>query len=88
MLPSRNASLPLQVSEVYRKLRITVRYLLGNLHDFDPARDAVPFDQLPSTDRYMLCLLSNALQETHTSYSNYSFFRFFQVCLSCTTLGS
>eukprot|EP00891_Asterochloris_glomerata_P006431 jgi/Astpho2/6431/fgenesh1_pm.00094_%23_1_t len=67
-----------QVSDVYRKLRFTVRYLLGNLHDFDPAQHEVPFSQLPSTDRYILACLTTVLQETHTSYSKYSFFRFFQ----------
>ena len=74
----------MQVSDVYRKLRFTVRYLLGNLHDFDPAQHAVPFSQLPSTDRYMLACLTTVLQETHTSYSKYSFFRFFQVSSGCT----
>ena len=73
---------------MYRKLRFTVRYLLGNLHDFDPAQHAVPFSQLPSTDRYMLACLTTVLQETHTSYSKYSFFRFFQVSVDCTTLSA
>jgi len=34
------------VAETYRKIRNTFRYLLGNLSDFDPARDALPLDQL------------------------------------------
>ncbi len=76
----------MQVSDVYRKLRFTVRYLLGNLHDFDPAQHAVPFSQLPSTDRYILACLTTVLQETHTSYSKYSFFRFFQVSVGCARL--
>ena len=32
----------------------TARFLLGNLHDFDPVKDAVPYGQLPELDRYML----------------------------------
>ena len=40
-----------QVSEAYRKLRNTLRYLMGSLGDFDPERDSVPLDALPSIDR-------------------------------------
>ena len=35
-----------QVADVYRKLRFTLRFILGNLHDFDPAVDAVPYEQV------------------------------------------
>ena len=38
----------------YRKLRNTARYILGNLHDFDPAAHTVPYEQLPALDRYIL----------------------------------
>jgi isoleucyl-tRNA synthetase len=43
-----------RVAENYRKIRNTFRYILGNLYDFDPARDAVPFDQMQGLDQYML----------------------------------
>jgi isoleucyl-tRNA synthetase len=36
-----------QTSEVYRKIRGTLRFLIGNLHDYDPSQDAVPYEQLP-----------------------------------------
>ena len=41
----------MQTADTYRKLRFTLRFLLGNLDGFDPATDAVPYDQLPATDR-------------------------------------
>ena len=41
-------------AELYKKLRNTFRFLLSNLHGFDPARDRVPEDQLLPLDRYML----------------------------------
>jgi isoleucyl-tRNA synthetase len=41
----------LQTADTYRKLRFTLRFLLGNLDGFDPATNAVPYDQLPATDR-------------------------------------
>lgn len=40
-----------QVADAYRKLRGTLRFLLGNLSDFNPATDAVPYQQLPAVDR-------------------------------------
>jgi len=43
-----------RVAENYRKLRNTFRYILGNLYDFDPARDAVPPDEMQSLDQFML----------------------------------
>ena len=43
-----------RVADNYRKLRNTFRFLLGNLHDFDPAQDAVAWDKLEPLDQYML----------------------------------
>ena len=67
-----------QIAEVYRKIRNTARYLLGNLHDFDPAEDAIPYEQLPQIDRYMLHRSSEVLSEITAAYESYQFFRFFQ----------
>ena len=43
-----------RVADNYKKIRNTFRYILSNLTDFDPARDAVSFDQLIQLDQYML----------------------------------
>ena len=43
-----------QTSDSYRKLRGTLRFLMGNIGDFDPAADAVPYEDLPAFDRYVL----------------------------------
>ncbi|MEY2856318.1 MAG: hypothetical protein RLZZ74_627, partial [Cyanobacteriota bacterium] len=43
-----------QTSDSYRKVRNTARFLLGNLHDFDPKQDAVAYADLPELDKYML----------------------------------
>ncbi len=43
-----------QLSEAYRKIRNTFRFALGNLADFDPARDAVPEQEMGEFDRWML----------------------------------
>lgn len=67
-----------QLSDVYRKIRNTSRFLLGNLHDFDPAQDAVPYDQLPELDRYMLHRITEVFTDVQDAFESFQFFRFFQ----------
>jgi isoleucyl-tRNA synthetase len=67
-----------QLSDAARKIRNTARFLLGNLHDFDPAKDAVDYAQLPELDRYMLHRMSEVLSEITESFDRYQFFKFFQ----------
>ncbi|PZO33831.1 MAG: isoleucine--tRNA ligase [Shackletoniella antarctica] len=67
-----------QMADVYRKIRNTARFLLGNLHDFDPAKDAVPYDQLPALDRYMLHRMTEVFADITDAFETYQFFRFFQ----------
>jgi isoleucyl-tRNA synthetase len=68
-----------QMGDVRNKIRNTARFLLGNLHDFDPAKDAVPYEQLPELDRYMLHRMTEVFGEVKEAFENYQFFRFFQV---------
>lgn len=67
-----------QLSDVYRKIRNTARFLLGNLHDFDPAQHAVPYEQLPELDRYMLHRITEVFGEISQAFDSFQFFRFFQ----------
>ncbi|WP_164669083.1 isoleucine--tRNA ligase [Virgibacillus doumboii] len=62
-----------QVSEGYRKIRNTVRFMLGNLADFDPAKDAVPEAEMEEVDRYMLHRLQNLLKNVRDSYDIYEY---------------
>jgi isoleucyl-tRNA synthetase len=68
-----------QLSDASRKIRNTARFLLGNIHDFDPAKDAVPYAELPELDRYMLHRMSVVLGEITESFDRYQFFKFFQL---------
>ena len=43
-----------RIAENYRKIRNTLRYILGNLHGFDPEKDAVRFEEMQSLDQYLL----------------------------------
>ncbi|PLR77465.1 isoleucine--tRNA ligase [Bacillus sp. V3-13] len=62
-----------QVAEVYRKIRNTFRFLLGNLADFNPAADAVPFGKLREVDQFMLVKLNKLIKNVHDAYENYEF---------------
>ena len=68
-----------QLADVYRKVRNTSRYLLGNLHDFNPAADAIPVAELPLLDRWMLQRTAEVMDEITAAFENYEFFRFFQL---------
>eukprot|EP00981_Chlorochromonas_danica_P006554 scaffold1431_cov167-Ochromonas_danica.AAC.14 len=63
------------VSENYRKVRNTMRYLLGSLGDFNPQVDRVAYEDLPSVDKYMLGVLSSLVEEVETAFETYQFYR-------------
>jgi len=68
-----------QLAEVYRKLRNTARYLLGNLHDFDPAVDRVEYEQLSPLDTYVLHKLQEVVAEVTEDFDRYEFFKYYQL---------
>ncbi|PSB11395.1 isoleucine--tRNA ligase [Pleurocapsa sp. CCALA 161] len=67
-----------QTADMYRKVRNTARFLLGNLHDFDPKKDAVAYADLPELDKYILHRMTEVFAEVTEAYESYQFFRFFQ----------
>ena len=67
-----------QLSDIYRKIRNTARFLLGNLHDFDPETDVVAYDDLPELDQYMLHRMTEVFADVTNAFDTYQFFRFFQ----------
>ena len=71
-----------QLSDVYRKVRNTARYLLGNLHDFNPSQDSIPIKELPLIDRWMLNRTAEFIQEITISFERYEFSKFFQLLQS------
>ncbi len=62
-----------RLGETYRRIRNTARFLLANLHDFDPEKDFVSMDKLLSLDRWLLIYAENLQQEIIAHYHNYSF---------------
>ncbi|WP_243021032.1 isoleucine--tRNA ligase [Simplicispira sedimenti] len=62
-----------RVVDAYRRIRNTLRFLLANVSDFDPARDAVPFEQMLEIDRYALTRAAQFQQEVLAHYRGYEF---------------
>src|SRR5699024_2434085 len=54
-------------------IRNAIRFLLANLEDFDPVKDAINEHELEEIDRYMLVRLQNLVSNVKTSYENYDF---------------
>ena len=61
------------VSESYRKIRNTCRFVLGNISDFDPARDSVAYSDMLEFDRFMLARTEKLKAETRRAYENFDF---------------
>lgn len=58
--------------EVYRKLRNTVRWMLGSLHHFDE-RDRVPYDDMPELERFVLHRLSELDADIREAYADFDY---------------
>jgi isoleucyl-tRNA synthetase len=62
-----------RVVEGYRRLRNTLRFLMANTADFDPARDAVPLDALFEMDHYAIARANALVQAVVGDYDRYEF---------------
>jgi isoleucyl-tRNA synthetase len=62
-----------RVVDAYRRIRNTLRFLLANTNDFDPAKDAVPLDQMLEIDRYALSRAAQFQAEVLAHYEVYEF---------------
>jgi isoleucyl-tRNA synthetase len=66
-----------QLSEVYRKIRNTARFILGNINDFDPNKDMVAYEDMIEIDRWALLKLYNLLHKVNESFDEYEFHALF-----------
>jgi isoleucyl-tRNA synthetase len=62
-----------RVVEGYRRIRNTLRFLLANIADYDPAKHALPVTQWLEIDRYALALTQKLQDEVKTDYGRYEF---------------
>lgn len=76
-----------QVSEVYRKIRNTMRFLLANTNDFEPAKHAVAYDELRSVDKYMLIRLNEVIKTIREDgYDKYDFTQIYKTVVNFLTV--
>ena len=62
-----------RLADAYRRIRNTFRFLLGNLSDFDPARDRQPYARLDEVDRFVLDRLARLIDRVRRAYEEYQF---------------
>jgi isoleucyl-tRNA synthetase len=66
-----------RVGENYKKIRNTFRYILSNLYDFDPQKDAVPFDKMEALDQYMLRQTAAFSSDVRQWYDEFAFHKIY-----------
>ena len=71
-----------QISESYRKIRNTFRFLLGNLSDYNNSIDRVPYEKLGEVDQYMECSLNQFLENAYKAYDSYDFAEVYRLTLN------
>jgi isoleucyl-tRNA synthetase len=76
-----------QVSEVYRKIRNTMRFLLANTSDFEPTKHAVAYDDLRSVDKYLLVRLNQVIKTVREDgYEAYDFTQIYKTVVNFLTV--
>lgn len=65
-----------QLTESYRKIRNTARFILGNISDFDPETMMVPYNEMEEIDRWALLRLNNLIKKVEDAFSRYEFHSF------------
>ncbi|MDR0804297.1 MAG: isoleucine--tRNA ligase [Oscillospiraceae bacterium] len=64
-----------QISEVYRKIRNTARFMLSNLYDFNPDTDSVPTANLDELDKYALIVFNKLIDDVKDAYESTDFYK-------------
>lgn len=67
-----------QMVEIFKKMRNTSRFLLGNLYDFDPIADYVFYKDLKAIDKFALHKLNTLIANVTEAFENYEFYKYFQ----------
>ncbi len=75
-----------QLSDAYRRIRNTSRFMLGNLFDFDPEKDAVSYESMPDIDKFALHKLQELIERTRKAYDTYEFHIIYHALYNYCTL--
>jgi len=68
-----------QLVEVFKKVRNTVRFVLGNLYDFNPETDCISYDNLNEIDKFALHKLQILIEDVTNAFESYEFYRYYQL---------
>jgi isoleucyl-tRNA synthetase len=75
-----------QLSDAYRRIRNTSRFMLGNLYDFDPDRDTMAYESMPEIDRFALHKLQRLLEKARKAYDDFEFHVIYHAIYNYCTL--
>ncbi|HPT41213.1 MAG TPA: isoleucine--tRNA ligase [Candidatus Gastranaerophilaceae bacterium] len=67
-----------QLVEIFKKMRNTMRFLLGNIYDFDPQTDYVQYSELKNLDKFALHKLNRLTKDVTEAFDSYEFYKYFQ----------
>lgn len=68
-----------RVTETYRRFRNTMRFFLGNIHDFNPESDLVAFDKMTILDQWALGRLNELINDTRAAYDAFEFYKVYHL---------
>jgi len=75
-----------RTQDAYRKIRNTLRYLLGNIDDFDPNRNGVRYDEMFEIDKWAMQQLQKLIANVSEAYDNFVFHRVFSLLYNFCTV--
>ncbi|HEN9127621.1 TPA: isoleucine--tRNA ligase [Streptococcus agalactiae] len=75
-----------QISETYRKIRNTLRFLIANTSDFNPKQDAVAYENLGAVDRYMTIKFNQVVDTINKAYAAYDFMAIYKAVVNFVTV--
>ncbi len=71
-----------QLSEGYRKIRNTARYIMSNINDFDPNKDMVEYKDMMELDRWAVMKLNSVIEKAVSAYEKYEFHMLYNAILN------
>ncbi len=75
-----------QLTDAYKKIRNTCRFMLGNLYDFEPEQDSLPYEEMLEIDRFALHNLQKLTAKTLKAYDTFEFHTIYHALFNFCTL--
>lgn len=75
-----------QVSETYRKIRNTLRFLIANTSDFNPNTNRVAYEELAPVDKYLTIKFNKLVEVFNNSYEDYDFMAIYKAVVNFVTI--